>query len=359
MSSFEQAYEAAGLAGQNGKVPGPVGELLSEVLPERIEWFWQGRIPKGKLTLIDGNPGEGKSALCADLAARKSVGRPWPDGEECGTGGVVILSAEDGLSDTIRPRLDAAGGDPSKVLALATIIDHGSERLLSIPEDLDAIRRGIERVDAELVTVDPLMAFLSGTHNAHKDQDVRRALAPLAGLAEETGTAVLVIRHLNKASGGNPIYRGGGSIGIIGAARSALLVARHPDDERRVLAPLKSNLSEPPPSLAFTLTGATNGAVRVEWKGETTLSAAALLAGPVDDEERDALTEAQEFLSEVLASGPVPAKDVLDGMQALGISKRTLDRARKVLGVKASRKGETGKRGGGIWVWALPGIKDA
>jgi RecA-family ATPase len=275
-----------------------VGLLLSEVEPERVEWFWRGRIPLGKLTLIDGNPGEGKSALTTDLAARKSAGRRWPDGEPCVPGSVVICSAEDGLSDTIRPRLDAAGADPEKVLALATVKDRNGERLLSIPEDLDVIQRGIGRVGAELVIVDPLMAFLSGGHNAHKDQDVRRALAPLAKLAEETGAAVLVIRHLNKGSGGDPLYRGGGSIGIIGAARSALLVARHPHDERRVLASLKNNLAEPAPSLAFALVGAANGAVRVEWKGLTTHTAAALLAVPTDPEERSALEEATEFLRE-------------------------------------------------------------
>jgi RecA-family ATPase len=136
-----------------------------------------------------------------------------------------------------------------------------------MPEDLDVIRRGIERVDAKLVIVDPLMAFLSGDVDSHRDQDVRRALALLAKLAEETGAAILVVRHLNKTGGGNPLYRGGGSIGIIGAARSALLVAKHPEDERRrVLAPLKSNLAEPAPSSMFMLTQAANGAVRVEWK---------------------------------------------------------------------------------------------
>ena len=122
---------------------------------------------------------------------------------------------------------------------------------------------------------------------------------------------------------------------------------------------MKSNLAAPAPSLAFTLEEAHNGAVRVEWKGETALNAAALLAAPVDDEERDALTEAQEFLGEVLGSGPVPATEVKSEAHTAGISMRTLDRARKALGVKASRKGELGKRGGGTWLWGLPGIKVA
>ena len=250
---------------------------------------------------MDGDPGEGKSALATDLAARKSIGGKWPDGVECEPGGVVVCSAEDGLADTIRPRLEAAGADLSRVLALATVTDRDGERLLSIPEDLDMIRRGIERVDAELVIVDPLMAFLSGDVNSHRDQDVRRALAPLAKLAEDTGAAVLIIRHLNKSDGGNPLYRGGGSIGIIGAARSALLVARNPeDDDRRVLAPLKANLSAPAPSLAFTLTEAANGAVRVEWKGATPLDARTLLAGSMDDEDRTELNTLRNIVVDLL-----------------------------------------------------------
>lgn len=340
----------------NGHAP-PVGRLFSEVVPERIEWLWPGRIAKGKLSLLDGDPGQGKSALATDLAARKSTGRPWPDGEECKAGGAVICSAEDGEADTIRPRLDAAGADPAKVLALATTLDSdGNDRLLSIPEDLDVIRQGIERVGAELVIVDPLMAFLSGEYNAHKDQDVRRALAPLAKLAEDTGAAVVVIRHLNKATGGNVLYRGGGSIGIVGAARSALLVAKHPEDEqRRVLAPLKSNLAKPPPSLAFVLTEAANGAVRVEYQGETSHTADALLAGPTDPEERSAMDEAMEFLRDTLDRGPVWSKQVKKDARGADISEITLKRAKASLGVRSEKEAD------GSWSWRLPeekGIRD-
>lgn len=264
-----------------------VGKLLNTVKPEQVSWLWPSRIPLGKLTLIDGDPGTGKSAMTTDIAARVSMGSTFPDGSSCEPSGVVLLSAEDGLADTIRPRLEAAGADLSCILALATIPDGDSERLLSIPDDLGIIKRGIERVGAKLVVVDPLMAFLSGDVNSHRDQDVRRALASLAKLAEETGVAVVVVRHLNKGIGGNSLYRGGGSIGIIGQARSALLVAKHPeDDQKRVLASLKNNLSTAAPSLVFVLNEATNGAVHVGWKGETFLDADALLATPMDDEKR-------------------------------------------------------------------------
>lgn len=337
------------------------GVLLSEVSPERVRWLWPGRIARGKLNLIDGDPGTGKSAMTTDLAARVSVGKAWPDGEECERGGVVICSAEDGLADTIRPRFDAAGGDPSKAVALSTVPDsEGNGRQLTIPDDLGAIEAAIGRVGALLVVVDPLMAFLPGTTDSYKDQHIRRALAPLARLAEGTGVAVVVVRHLNKSQGGNALYRGGGSIGIVGAARSGLLVAKHPEDEgRRVLAPIKSNLAAPARSLVFGLDAADNGAVGVTWQGESSLNAEALLSAPPDTEERSALTEAQGFLRGVLAEGPKPAAEVRREADSEGHSKRTLDRARHSLEVASERRGEPGRRGGGTWYWRLPSVKGA
>jgi hypothetical protein len=208
---------------------GKVGISLADVEPQRVEWLWKGRIPLGKLTVIDGDPGTGKSAMVNDIVARISAGRAMPDNSPAEVGGAVLLNAEDGLSDTVRPRLEAAGADLQRVLALATTPDKdGIERLLSLPEDIPVLRRGVEQVGARLVVVDPLMAFLSGSVDSHRDQDVRRALAPLARLAEETGAAVVAVRHLTKTEGSNPLYRGGGSIGIVGAARSALLVAKAP-----------------------------------------------------------------------------------------------------------------------------------
>jgi hypothetical protein len=363
--AYEYSYEHNSYASRSGNgeeaIVGEYGILLSEVVSERVRWLWEGRIALGKLNLVDGDPGTGKSAATTDWTARVSAGLPWPDGSACEAAGVVICSAEDGLADTIRPRFDAAGGDPSRVVALSTVPDvEGNERQLSIPDDIPVIAAAIERVGAVLVIVDPLMAFLPGEVNSHRDQDVRRALAPLARLAERTGAAVVVVRHLNKATGGNVLYRGGGSIGIVGAARSGLLVAKHPeDDERRVLASFKSNLAAPAPSLVFGLRSTEGGAVRVEWKGETSLGASALLAVPADHEERSALSEAHDFLQEVLAGGRMPATEVRKEADGAGISKRTLDRARQTLGVEAVREGEPGRRGGGTWFWALPAIKSA
>jgi hypothetical protein len=340
--------------------PEEIGQLLSAVEPEEVSWLWPSWLALGKLALVDGDPGLGKSAMTLDLAARVSAGKAFPDGAECEPAGVVLLSAEDGLADTIRPRLDAAGADTTKILALATVPDEdGHDRLLSIPEDLGLIEKGIRRVEAGLMVVDPLMAFFSGDTNSHKDQDVRRALAPLAGLAERTGASVLVVRHLNKAAANNPLYRGGGSIGIIGAARMAFVVGKDPQDEnRRVLAPTKNNLAVPPTSLMFGLEEAESGSVRVNWLGQSEVSASQLLATPRDEEQADARGEAVEFLNDVLADGPVPAAQVKEESEDAGITDITLRRAKKSLGVLAYRENAAGeKRGSGRWMWKLPMVE--
>src|SRR5829696_1220330 len=327
----------------------PTGKLLSEVEPERVGWLWPGRLPLGKLAIVDGDPGLGKSALTLDVAARVSAGLELPDGRRCEPAGVVLLSAEDGLADTVRPRLDAAGADTQRVVALSTVPDGKTERSLSIPEDLPAVERAIRRVEASLVVVDPLMAFLSGNTNSHKDQDVRRALAPLAKLAERTGAAILIVRHLNKASGGNTLYRGGGSIGIIGAARSGLVVAEDPEDaERRILAQNKQNLCKPAASLVSTVETAPNGATRVLWCGQSELNASQILRAPPDEEEKSALSEAKEFLLSELSSGPMAARQVKKNAVEADVSERTLKRAKAALGIISTKEAD------GSWTWSLP-----
>jgi AAA domain/DnaB-like helicase N terminal domain len=286
-----------------GHIP---GILASEVQIQHVEWVWNSRIPLGKVTVLDGDPGLGKSALSLDLGARVSIGRAMPDGTPGVDSGVLILNAEDGEADTIVPRLAAMGADLTRVRILKTIPDTSGERQPEIPQDLGMIEKAAVSVNARLIVIDPLMAFLPGTTNTHRDQDVRRALAPLARMAERIGAAVLIVRHLNKAADGNPLYRGGGSIGIIGAARCGLLVARDPDDEtgeRRVLAVTKTNLGPLPCSLQYCIRPG-NGSIRVNWCGESKHSAAALLAVPLDGDSRSEVEEAVEFLKSVLEDGP-------------------------------------------------------
>jgi hypothetical protein len=321
----------------------PAGKPLSEIEPEKIEWLWPRRIPKGKITVLDGDPDNGKSVLTTDLAARVTAGLDLPDGTTTVAAGAVIVSAEDGASDTIRPRFDAAGGDPQRALLL------GDDEPFAIPEDIPRLERAVNQVGAALVVIDPIMAFLSGDVNSNRDQDVRRALTPLKRMAERTGAAVVLVRHLNKTQGGNPLYRGGGSIGIIGAARSGMVVGPHPDSEElRVLAGQKNNLSLPPRSLAYRIETAHTGSAKISYQGFSEATAAQLLRVPEDEEEKSALAEAKEFLTSELSRTPVAAKAIKKSAREAEISERTLRRAKQILGVRSEKESD------GSWTWSLP-----
>lgn len=323
---------------------------LSDVVATHVEWLWPGRLARGKVTLIDGDPGTGKSALTLDLAARMTAGSHWPDGPRACPGAVVLLTAEDGLADTVRPRLDAAGGDPTRVVC---VVGSSDGVLPTIPSDLSIVADAVERTDAALVVVDPLMAYLGAEVNSFRDQDVRRALAPLAALADRARCAVLVVRHLNKAEGARPLYRGGGSIGVIGAVRTAFLVAPDPaEPDRRVMAATKSNLGALPPSLSYRLVNAPNGSPRVDWDlTPSPLTAADLVCGgPASGSE---LSDATQFLAEVLAGGPLESKEAESLARKTGISERTLRRARKAMGVQARKSGMSGS-----WYLELPSTSE-
>jgi hypothetical protein len=262
-------------------------------------------------------------------------------------GNVIVLSAEDGGADTIRPRLEVAGANLNRVSLMGPIYDDGEHRAFELPRDLDKLEAEIRRLNVVLVIIDPLMAYLPSTVNSWRDQDVRRALAPLAQLAERTRAAIVVIRHLYKIPGGNPLYRGGGSIGIIGAVRSGLLVAPDPEDpDIRVLASTKSNLAPKPKSLRFRITGARNDAPTIKWLGTSDNDAQELLDG-----HRSPMSEAVTFLRRILKSGPKPSKKVKRLARRAGIALRTLDRAKAQLHVKAKKEGFGDD---GFWVWYLP-----
>lgn len=325
----------------------PVLRRLSDVTPERLEWLWPGRFPVGKLVMLDGDPSLGKSTLALTFAAHISTGKPWPDGSPCQLGDVVIMSAEDGLADTIRPRLDAAEGDPRRVHALTEVpypTEDGDTRYRPPTlADIPVIRRVIEQTKARLLIVDVLMAYMPTKVDSHRDQDVRGVLHQLAAIADHTGCTVLLLRHLNKAGGSAAMYRGGGSIGIIGAARAGFLVARDPEDEtQRVLACVKSNLAAEPASLNYRLESAPGTHVaRVEWCGESQHAAAALLSMPGNDEDREERDEAVDWLRGYLIDhgGAAAAAEVVKAARSDGIAERTLKRARHRAGVTSTRSG--------------------
>jgi hypothetical protein len=335
---------------------------LSDVTPETVSWLWKGRLPCGKLVVLDGDPGLGKSTLSLTFAAHVSTGRAWPDGQLCPIGGVVIMSAEDGLADTMRPRLDAAEADTNRIHALTAIeylTDDGDRRERPPTlADIDIVRAMVEQTGAKLLIVDVLMAYLPSKVDSHRDQDVRGVLHQLSTLAEDTGCTVLLLRHLNKTGAGSPIYRGGGSIGIIGAARAGFLVAPDPDDDDvRVLACVKSNLAATPPSLSYRLEEVPGGVTRVVWGEESQHAAAALLrrGNPEERTDRTECDEAAEWLLGYLKDqgGRASRKDVFETGGATGFTEATLKRAKD--------KAHVGHESGGfprttVWVHPLQSV---
>lgn len=239
---------------------------VADVEVETIEWLWHGYVPYGKLTVLEGDPGLGKSTVTLDLAARISTGGFLPDHTKVEEpGDVLLISSEDGIGDTVRPRLEAAEADLTRVHVITGLSEGGMVR---IPEDLPKLEALINDVSAHLVVIDPLVAFLGEGIDSHRDQDVRRALHPLTEMANRTKAAFILMRHLNKGSG-KAMYRGGGSIGITGAVRSGIVIAPDPDEPQyRVLAVFKSNLAQTPESLRFRLMpDEMRGVAKVAWFG--------------------------------------------------------------------------------------------
>lgn len=361
MSSMMPGYGGGDYTADGELIPEPGAQVvrLSDVEPERVSWLWPGYLPLGKVVVLDGDPGVGKSTVMLDLAARITTGSPMPDSAPPVKGAVLMLSAEDGMADTIRPRFDAAGGDPAEFVAITGINTCGDsgeliQRTVELPGDLRHIEPVVARNRVVLVIVDVLMAYLSGDVNSHRDQDVRRALYPLHMMAERTGCCVVVLRHFSKSGGPNAVYRGGGSIGIIGAARAGFMCGTDPDDDTgtaRVFARTKGNLSEEPPALAYRLVpDELRGCARIQWDGVSGHTAAALLAEADCPEERTDRDEAAGWLINYLTgkNGEAPAGEVIRAAEKDGIQKHTLQRARKRAGVTTDKA-----TFGGGWVWQL------
>lgn len=264
-----------------------------------------------------------------------------PDGGASGQPEVVpIMTAEDGIADTVRPRLEAAGADLERVEVFTEVqMVDGATRLPSIPMDLSHVEALVTRSGVALVVIDVLNAYLSSKVDGYRDQDVRGALHPLAKMAERTGATVVCLRHLSKTGGANAIYRGGGSIGIIGGARAGLLVAPDPDDEsRRVLAVSKSNLAEKPPSLAYRLVNdRLHDVARVQWEGAVEHTADGLLVTRGEEHRSDDELDAVGVLTDILMGGPLWVAEAIKAMATAGFSKDQAKRAKSKAGAARSR----------------------
>ena len=326
---------------------------LDQVSPQLIPWLWPKRLALGKLAMLDGDPGLGKSLLTLDLCARVTTGRPFPDEVPSpGPANVLILNAEDSLEDTLVPRLQALGADLARVYFAEADEEKGSG-VLGLPCDLDDFEAALARSQARLAVLDPIAAFLDGSILSSNDQSVRRALAPLARLARRRHCAIQFVRHLNKGGGSRALYRGGGSIGLLAACRSGWLVGRDPHDrDRRVLAQTKKNLTAAQPSLAFAVVPGASGQPTITWHGPSPLTADQLLGAraPVGEGGR-ARAQARELLRPFVEERPRLSEEVWAMAREHGLAERTLMRAKQELAIRCRRVYLEGRR---LTYWLLP-----
>jgi energy-coupling factor transporter ATP-binding protein EcfA2 len=341
----------------------PVARRLADVEAKPIRWLWPGRIARGKVSMLAGHPGLGKSQVTASLAAIVSTGGRWPvDGTPCERGSALILSAEDDPADTIRPRLEAAGADLNRCHVLEAAwagYDARGEvvsRPFSLETDLGQLEALLDHLgDVALVVIDPISAYLGAT-DSHRNSEVRGLLAPLSVLAGRHGAAVVCVNHLNQTGGSDALLRVVGSIAFTAAARAAYLVAEDAErPERRLFLPLKNNLAEGGTGLAFRVEGhQLPGGIdtsRVSWDSEPVTMTAneALRTAAEAGEERSAVRDAKEFLEELLADGSLPSKQVRSEADQAGLTWATVRRAQQALGVVVAKEGMKGP-----WTWQLP-----
>jgi putative DNA primase/helicase len=329
--------------------PALITQCAADVTPEPVEWLWPGRIAIGKVTLIAGEAGLGKSQLSIAMVAAVTTGGEWPCREgRAPQGTVIILSAEDGAADTVVPRLMAADADRERVDLVSAVRDEKSRRSFDLSADLALLDQKISAIgDVKLIIIDPISSYLGPKVDSHVNAAVRGVLEPVSEMAARLRIAIVAITHPPKGTGTTAINRFIGSIAFVAAARAAFMVTRDADNQnRRLFLPVKNNLAPLGKGLAFWLEQRIVGepgkivASSVTWESEpvTITADQALAATDGNSEQHSAQREAEDFLRESL-SAPAAAKEMEEHARAVGISSRTLARARKRLGVIAEKGG--------------------
>ena len=308
---------------------------MSDVEPTKVEWLWYPYIPYGKVTIIQGDPGEGKTTLILNLAALLSKGEKLPESEEKSEPiNIIYQTAEDGLSDTVKPRLIAANADDDRI----TVIDESKIELSLTDERLE---QAIIETKAKLVILDPLQAYIGANVDMHRANEIRPVMKHLAEVAQRQQCAVVLIGHLNKAMGMKSSYRGLGSIDIPASARSVLLVGRIKDNPTiRVMAQIKSSLAPEGEPIAFEL----NKETGFRFIGKYDISIDDLLNGVATTSK---LEQAEKLLQDMLSDGSaIKQKQLHQQAKIWNISERTLNEAKKNVGVKSFRSNNE-------WYWKL------
>lgn len=302
-----------------------------------MQWLWGTYIPFGKLTIIQGDPGEGKTTLALRLAAACSTGNPLPGMEPMGPFNVIYQSAEDGMGDTIKPRLMDAGADLDRVLSIVE-----DKKQLSLLDE--RIEKAIREHNARLMILDPIQGYIGSQVDMNRANEIRTVLKSVASVAERTGCAIVLIGHLNKAKGSSSAYRGLGSIDFRATARSVLLIGRLKNDPNvRVIVHDKSSLAPEGKSLAFGL-GDEEG---FRWlDGYDGITSEELLCGFTTETKTAA---AEELIRSMLAGGQeIMAENVFRAAEGKGISRRTVNEAKKAIPNIVTRKNSK------YWFWSLP-----
>ena len=302
-----------------------------------MQWLWHPYIPFGKLSIIQGDPGEGKTTLALRLAAACATGNPLPGMESMEPFNVIYQSAEDGMGDTIKPRLMDAGANLDRVLSIME-----DKKQLSLLDE--RIEKAIREHNARLMILDPIQGYIGSRVDINRANEIRTVLKSVSSVAERTGCAIVLIGHLNKASGSSSAYRGLGSIDFRAAARSVLLIGRLKSDPNvRVIVHDKSSLAPEGKSLAFGL-GDQEG---FRWlDGYDGITSEELLCGFTTETKTAA---AEELIRSMLAGGQeIMAENVFRAAEGKGISRRTVNEAKKSISNIVTRKN------GKYWFWSLP-----
>jgi len=349
--------------------PAAAVELVNAagVTPEPVSWLWNGWLARGKLHLVAGAPGTGKTTLALAMASAVTTAGRWPDGTRCPhAGDVVVWSGEDGPADVLVPRLLAAGADLRLVHFVGDVKGVGGTRAFDPAHDVPLLLATLERVRPALMIVDPIVSAVAA--DSHKNGEVRRALQPLVDLAARLGCALVGITHLSKGTAGrSPTERITGSVAFAALARLVLLAAKRenpqPGEAPRLLVRSKSNIGPDDGGIEYDLEQVEVApgvfASRVVWAGAVEGNARELLAQaeavPDDADPDGALGDAVSFLRALLSDGPVPSKQVRADADGAGHSWATVRRAAARLGVEAMKQGGRFARDGKQqWVWALP-----
>jgi len=340
----------------------PSVEILpaSAFKPEPIRWLWPQWLARGKLHLLAGAPGTGKTTIGLACSAMVSSGGRWPDGAEIDPGSVLIWSGEDDIGDTLLPRLLAAGGKPDEVHFIRGTTEHGKSRPFDPATDMPKLVTAAgELQNLKLLIVDPIVSVVTG--DSHKNTETRRGLQPIVDLAAQLDCAVLGITHLSKnSSGREPLDRVTGSVAFGAVARVVLATVKPADAEApRRLVRAKSNLGPDSGGLEYRffsvpVPGCTFNAQKVEWGEMLDGTARELMAVEQADNGGDALEDAEAFLLDILAAGPVATKEIRTAASAHGHKPRTVDRAKQTLNITATKAGFEGG-----WAWKLPEPKNA